>query len=236
MVMKKTSLSEAAIDTTWRKGMASLLTIGERAKVWESGYVIDLPRRAELFCENDKADTLYYIRSGKLKIEIGRQDDEGVIVGLRGPGEIAGYRAIIAGEKHSTTATAIEPTELVGISRRLALDIFAQNTKMAGQVTRIMAKQVKDAQHRLWAMTHKQLRGRLADSLLFLCDTFGYAAGTQCIDILLTREELGQLSNMNTANAIRTLATFVTEGIIETKGRSIAILDEEALRRTSEIG
>lgn len=233
----QTPLNEAGIEMSWRREPVSLLGIDDRARVWDQGHILTLQRRDVLFAANDRADTLYYVRSGRLKLEMGGPGgDDTIIVGMRSACGLAGYRSIIAGERHSATATALEPTSLIGIPRKLALDIFDRNQKMANYVVRLMARQVKASNHRLWAMTHKQLRGRLADTLLLLRDTFGYAAATRDIDIELTREELAQMSNMNTANAIRTLSSFTAEGFVKPNGRKITIIDEDTLRKTSETG
>ena len=43
----------------------------------------------------------------------------------------------------------------------------------------------------------------------------------------LSREDLANLSNMTTSNAIRTLSQFATERLITIDGRKIKIIDEE---------
>ena len=52
----------------------------------------------------------------------------------------------------------------------------------------------------------------------------------------LSREDLANLSNMTTSNAIRTLSQFSTERLITIDGRKIKIIDEEKLKKISKIG
>jgi CRP-like cAMP-binding protein len=52
----------------------------------------------------------------------------------------------------------------------------------------------------------------------------------------MAREDLANLSNMTTANAIRTLSTFAQERIITVDGRRIRIVDEPTLRNISRFG
>jgi CRP-like cAMP-binding protein len=56
------------------------------------------------------------------------------------------------------------------------------------------------------------------------------------IKIYLSREDVANLSNMTTSNAIRTLSTFAQEGVIAIDGRKIRILDLPKLERISELG
>ena len=56
------------------------------------------------------------------------------------------------------------------------------------------------------------------------------------LSIYLSREDLANLSNMTTSNAIRTLSTFVAERIIAIDGRKIKLIDEDKLRKISKMG
>jgi CheY-specific phosphatase CheX len=52
----------------------------------------------------------------------------------------------------------------------------------------------------------------------------------------MSREDIANLSNMTTSNAIRTLSTLASERIIDITGRRISILDNSQLERISELG
>ena len=56
------------------------------------------------------------------------------------------------------------------------------------------------------------------------------------LKIYMAREDLANLSNMTTSNAIRTLSGFVSEKLITVDGRRIRILDEPQLRKISKYG
>ena len=79
-------------------------------------------------------------------------------------------------------------------------------------------------------------RGRLAESLLFLKESYGLEEDGSTLSIYLSREDLANLSNMTTSNAIRTLSQFATERLITIDGRKIKIIDEEKLKKISKIG
>jgi CRP-like cAMP-binding protein len=76
----------------------------------------------------------------------------------------------------------------------------------------------------------------LAESLLILRDTYGFEADGRTIRVSMSREDIANLSNMTTSNAIRTLSTLASEGIIEIAGRRISIIDASQLERISELG
>ena len=67
-------------------------------------------------------------------------------------------------------------------------------------------------------------------------DNFGTEDDGLTLAIAPSREDLANLSNMTTSNAIRTLSSFVSEGLIATDGRRITIQDEQQLRQISAMG
>jgi CRP-like cAMP-binding protein len=85
-------------------------------------------------------------------------------------------------------------------------------------------------------LTQKHIRGRLAESLIFLKETYGLEEDGATISIFLSREDLANLSNMTTSNAIRTLSNFASEKLIAIDGRKIKIIDEIELEKISRIG
>ena len=66
--------------------------------------------------------------------------------------------------------------------------------------------------------------------------SYGYEADGCTLKICLTREDLANLSNMTTANAIRTLSNFATEGIVGLNGKKIKIIDKEKLEQINNQG
>ena len=86
------------------------------------------------------------------------------------------------------------------------------------------------------SLTQKHIRGRLAESLLVLRDTYGFETDGMTIRVYLSREDIANLSNMTTSNATRTLSTFASEDVISIEGRKIKILDPSRLERISSLG
>jgi CRP-like cAMP-binding protein len=100
----------------------------------------------------------------------------------------------------------------------------------------IIAEELVISNNRTVSLTQKHIRGRLAESLLVLRDTYGYEADGKTISVSLSREDIANLSNMTTSNAIRTLSNLAAEGIIGIAGRKISILDIINLEHISGLG
>jgi CRP-like cAMP-binding protein len=85
-------------------------------------------------------------------------------------------------------------------------------------------------------LTQKHIRGRLAEALLLLRDIYGVEEDGVTLKVFLSREDIANLSNMTTSNAIRTLSTFANEKVITIDGRKIKLLDANRLDRVSKLG
>ena len=85
---------------------------------------------------------------------------------------------------------------------------------------------------RIVSMSQKHLRGRLAETVLFLSKSFG-TDNDGWIHGKITRRDIADLANMSTSNAIRTLTSFREEGFIDTDGKRIRIIQPASLAYVS---
>ena len=85
-------------------------------------------------------------------------------------------------------------------------------------------------------LTQKHIRGRLAETLLFLKECYGVEEDGATLDIYLSREDIACMSNMTTSNAIRTLSSFATEKFFAVHVKKIKIKHDSELRKVSRIG
>ena len=85
-------------------------------------------------------------------------------------------------------------------------------------------------------LSQEHIGGRFADAMIAVGDICGYEGDGKKMTIYMAREDLANLSNMTTSNAIRTLSSFCQEHILTVDGRRIKILNPEALRNISKFG
>jgi CRP-like cAMP-binding protein len=75
--------------------------------------------------------------------------------------------------------------------------------------------------------------GRLAEALLFFADDL---YKSQAFQLILSRQELGEMSNMAKESVVRILKELEALGVVECDGSIFRILDIEKLRKISEKG
>lgn len=189
-----------------------------------------------VFLENTKPAGLICLSEGKVKIFKEGAGGRDQIVRLSRPGGFIGYRALFAGQNYHASAVAIESSVACSIEKSALFSVMKNDPNFTFAILKSLATELGFSNMRTVSLTQKHIRGRLAESLLFLIDTYGYYEDGLTIKALLSREDLASLSNMTTSNAIRTLSTFASEKVIAIDGRRIKVLDLKMLQRISNIG
>ncbi|MBO4443418.1 MAG: Crp/Fnr family transcriptional regulator [Bacteroidaceae bacterium] len=212
------------------------LTEEQRYSVEESLSIRKYKKNEIIYTEEEMPTCIYCVLTGKVKIYRDGVGGRSQIMRMLKPVEYFGYRAYFANERYVTTAAAFEPSTICSIPITIIGDIVKQNNHLAVFFIRQLAADLGQSDERTVNLTQKHIRGRLAESLLFLKENYGLEEDGATIDIYLSREDLASLSNMTTSNAIRTLSNFASERIIAIDGRKIKIINEDALRKISKIG
>jgi CRP-like cAMP-binding protein len=100
----------------------------------------------------------------------------------------------------------------------------------------ILSKLLEDAETRMLSLAFKPVRERLAETLLFLFNTFYPETGKSQKDYLnLTRMELANIIGTAPETVIRLLSEFKEEKLISIKGRKIFLADPSRLQTISNL-
>ena len=194
-------------------------------------------RRNELvFREGDKPSGFMVLVKGKVKIiKEGVGGREQIIRMSKALG-IIGYRAIFADENHIASAVTLEESMIATISNDFIFNRAMKNSEFSLSIVQKLARELGFSNSRTVALTQKHIRGRLAESLILLAQKYGFENDGTTLKVYISREDIANLSNMTTSNAIRTLSTFANEKLIAIDGRKIKILDLYRLDRISKLG
>jgi CRP-like cAMP-binding protein len=200
-------------------------------------HTINKYRKGELLLkEGEKPHGLICLASGKVKIFKEGVGGRQQILKMIRPQGLIGYRALFAESTYCASALAIEESVITIFEKESVYKIIRKNPDLALRFMRIFAEELGFSNNRTVSLTQKHIRGRLAESLLVLKDTYGFDSDRKTLNVTLSREDIANLSNMTTSNAIRTLSNLTSENIIALEGRKILILDCYKLERVSELG
>ena len=208
----------------------------QRELVLANMQVRNFRKNELIYGEGDIPSHLLCLLSGKVKIYKDGVGGRAQIVRVVNAVEYFGYRAAFSDENYVTAAAAFEPSVIASIPIGLIRQLTMRNPQLAWFFVRRLAIALGKSDARTVNLTQKHIRGRLAESILFLKESYGVEDDGQTLSVYPSREDMANLSNMTTSNAIRTLSAFVQEGLIVLDGRRIKIQNEAALQKISRMG
>ena len=219
-----------------KKSIFSVLS-GEQKELLKAGLTASFFKRGDyIFKEGDKPTGLTCLSEGKVKVFKEGVGGREQIVRLAKPIGFIGYRALFAEENHHASAMAIEDSIVCSVDKDTLYTLLRMNNELSLSIIKAFATELGFSFFRTVTLTQKHIRGRLAESILFLKDTYGFEKDEKTLKVYLSREDIANLSNMTTSNAIRTLSAFSSEEVISIDGRKIRVLDLTKLERISELG
>ena len=186
-----------------------------------------------IFEEGDVTNGIYCIKDGVCKLSKLSDNGKDQIVKLVKPGELLGQRSMISDEPANLSAVALEDMEVCFIPRSEVMQFFTQNNQFSMNVMRTICDDLKGADDHMVNMAQKTVRQRLAETLIYLEDTFGKNEDGS-LRIQLSREELAGMIGTATESCIRILSEFNKTGLIELVGKKIAIKDLNKLKKVAE--
>jgi CRP/FNR family transcriptional regulator len=217
------------------KGRATLCSIGPELlqKLDEAKTVQAYPAGTPIFLQGNKPQGLYALISGKVKIhKIGR-GGRSQIVRLTGPGELFGYRALLAEQSYCASAEALEDSQVCLVDAGFFRSLLTNSKDLANIFFKKLSLELGKAEDKLLSFAQSTVRQRLAEVLTDLQQRFGAADGT--LQIQLTRAEIAELAGTTPESTIRTLAEFQRKGWIKQEQRqAMHILNAAALRKLAQ--
>ena len=183
-----------------------------------------------IFEEGETLNGVYCVKDGICKLSKLSANGKDQIVKLIVKGDLLGQRSLISDESANLTATALNEMEVCFIPKREIISDLQKNSNFSIEVLKDMAHDLKEADNIIVNMAQKSVRQRLAETLIYIHDSFG-TNDEGLLNIILSREDYASIVGTATESAIRVLSQFKKDGLISTQGKQIKIEDINALKR-----
>lgn len=212
------------------------LSESQRKLLADNVRIVSFKKNDIIYRDGEPPREVMCLIAGKAKVYKDGVNGRSQIIRAIKAVEFFGYRAFFAGEEYKTSAMAIDNCVVAFLPIQLVIKFVHENNAVSMFFIRHLAKLLGTADERTVSLTQKHIRGRLAETLLFLKDSYGVEEDGYTLSIYLSREDIASMSNMTTSNAIRTLSSFAVENMIAIDGRKIRIMQDEELRKVSKLG
>lgn len=183
-----------------------------------------------LFEEGEMINGVYCVKDGICKLSKLSENGKDQIVKMVIKGQLIGQRSLVTNESSNLQATALNDMEVCFIPKSEVMADLEKNPKFSLEMMKDMARDLKEADDVIVDMAQKSVRQRMADTLIYIHDSFGVNPdGT--LSVVLSREDFANIVGTATESAIRVLSQFKKDGLISTSGKYIKIEDLNGLSR-----
>jgi CRP/FNR family transcriptional regulator, polysaccharide utilization system transcription regulator len=209
------------------------LTSSELKLVNESRYEATFKPGEIILKQGSPASSAVFLASGIAKIYIEGLDGKNFILGIAQPTRLILGPGVHVSKRHSYSVSALTVVQACFISFDLINRLISQNPKFALGMLEDLSAKAYVVHNKLVSLTQKKMPGRIAEALLFFGEEVFKADE---FDMILSRQELGEMTNMAKESVVRILKELEGSGVIKSGYSRIEILDKEKLRLISDRG
>jgi CRP-like cAMP-binding protein len=230
----KPTLPSCITCSSRKKGIFAQATEAEVEALDESKNCGSYKAGQVIFAESQRPYGVFCVLEGKVKLTKTSGDGKEQIVRLAAEGDVLGYRAALTGERFSASAVALDDSRVCFVPLETFRHMIDKNAEIAHDLFISLSKALSNTEQQMATLALKPVRERLADALLLLKKVYGKEA-PEPFSISLSRENLASLVGTAKETVIRFLSEFKEEGMVDTKGSLITILDANRLVGISQL-
>jgi CRP/FNR family transcriptional regulator len=193
-----------------------------------------LIRRGEVICrEGEPIESIIYVNQGLIKLHKRVSETRSQIISIARPHDFVGLLSVFSKTKYYYSITAIEDSSVCFISKECILNEIRSNGRFALDIITRMSRITDDVLESKFALSSKNLRGRIAHILLDFADNI---YNSNEFRLPVSRREIAELIDMRTENVIRIMSEFRKDRLIRINGHTVEIMNPEMLRKISSAG
>lgn len=152
---------------------------------------VRFPRRGLLYEQGSKADSLYVVASGRVRVVRAAGESRTLTVAYRGPGELLGETSLPDGDQYRATTTATEPVEAACMPIRSVQALLVECPAFARRIMSLMVERRLDAERRVESLLSRSVESRVAEFLIDAAERNGLQdARGVLISVRYTHQEI----------------------------------------------
>ena len=193
-----------------------------------------LYRKGENVCKQGAfASYVLYISDGLVKLYLESPNNKNINIKILKTSEFIGLSSIYGDNIYNYSAVALKDSNICLVEKESFRKLLNNNGNFSSEIIQWYCYNEKQLFKKIKSLGHKQMHGRLADTLLYLSDE-----SFNQLDLFptLTRKDIADFACISTESAVRLLTELKNDGVINLEGRLIKILDRKHLIEISKRG
>jgi CRP/FNR family transcriptional regulator len=192
----------------------------------------NFPKKSIIFHEGDRGDTLYILKSGRVKISKITEDGREKTLALMQPGEFFGEMAIFDEQPRSATAEVLDEQAVVfTLNKRDFERLIIEHPTIALKIMRDLTRRIRLVNQQVEDLAFKDVHERVASTLKSLAEVEGRPIGAKVlINLKMTHQDLANMVGSSRETVTRALNRLQDEGIISISHQQITINQPKQLQ------
>lgn len=188
------------------------------------------PKKQIIYFPEDPSNTIYLLKSGKVKIYRSSDDGKTTTFHLLGPGEIFGESALLGEEKRENVAEVVEDAVICTIDKAFFQKMTNENPQLNLSISKIIGFRIRKIQSQLEDLVFKTAKERIVAFLKRYTATFGKKMiDGYVVRPFLTHQEIANLTATTRQTVNSVLNSLIDEGSIKYSRRYLKILSDDWL-------
>jgi len=168
-----------------------------------------------------------------VKIYLENSDNKNINIKISKTSEFIGLTAIFGNNIYNYSAQALNDCSVCLIEKESFKKLLLNNGNFASEVINWYCKKEMLLFNKIKSLGHKQMHGRMADVLLYLCDD---NFKNDNVLSYITRKDIADFACISTESVVRILTELKHDNIIDMIGKDIKILNLKLLKEISHRG
>ena len=186
------------------------------------------PKNSAVVVAGDPADALYIVISGRLKVMMSDKEGREVILAILNQGDFFGEMGLIDQAPRSANVVAIEPCELLTITRADFTKCLQKNFELTMNVIRGLVKRLREADKKIGSLALMDVCGRVARLLMEMAETVD---GQKVVTRKLPKQQIAKMIGATREMVTRVMKELEASGHIEVRAHQILLRDSLALTK-----
>lgn len=188
-------------------------------------------RRGEwIFVLGDSADSIYYLREGRIKITALAEGGHEVLHEIIGPGEIFGDTSALLHIPRTTSAQTLEASLLCEIQRKAFETLLSMYPELSIQLLKSVGLRLKKAEAQLVNVICNDVSLRVRKTLIDLMVKESGTMPDWPTKIMITQQDLANLIGASRQKTWQTLKELEDSGVLRLMYRSILVIAPHKLQ------
>jgi CRP/FNR family cyclic AMP-dependent transcriptional regulator len=177
----------------------------------------DYRSRQAIFAQGDKADAMFYVRNGNVKLTVVSKSGKKAVIAILRHGDFFGESCLARRSLWTSTATAIQPSTITRVKRAALVRIIRQEPAFAKRFISYLLFRMGRIEDEFVDQIFSSSEKRLARILLLLAG-FGLQSKPKMALVKVSQETLAEMVGTTRSRVSYFMNRFRTMGFIDYNG------------------